>query len=227
MIEFSKPLLTEEAPEPPLVEQKPLEQESERLKQTLATIQGATAKIEEAGLAPKPVHVAAKPAPAENSKLVKADAKPSPLLKPKPTSKVEPETEKPATSKKPDRKKEKTATPVEEAPQPELDRELLRRQSVVAEVVVSMAGNPDPDVFHLLFELFSNAPEKENPAAAMIVTTAFLRTPAKQRQPVLKALQPALKAYRSSRLAVLISSRLGAALVAKPPAPPPAPPPGG
>jgi hypothetical protein len=224
MTEFSKPLLTEEAPEPPLVEQKPLEHENERLKQTLATIQGATAKVEEAGLAPKPVAVAAKPKAKEKAGVAKGEPRPKPLLKPKPDLKVEPEPEKPATGKIPGAAKEKATKPVDELPQPEPGKDLPWRQSAVSEAVGSMAGNPDPDVFHRLFKLFANAPEKEIPAAAMILSTAYLRTPATKRQPVLKALQPALRAFRSTKLAALISARLGAALVAKPPAPPPAPP---
>ena len=224
MSEFSKPLLTEEAPEPPLVEQKPLEHENERLKQMLATIQGASAKIEEAGLAPKPVAVVAKSKPSGVAKTAKTEPAPKPMLKPKANIKVEPEQEKPAIKKTPGGAKEKAETPNVEAQPPEPDKELFQRQSAIADAVGSMAGNPDPDVFHLLFKLFSNAPEKEIPAAAMIISTAYLRTPAKQRQPVLKALQPALRAFRTTKLAIFVSARLGAALVARPPAPPPAPP---
>jgi hypothetical protein len=224
MSEFSKPLLTEEAPEPPLVEQKPQEHENERLKQTLAGMQGTTARIEEVGLAPKLVPAAVKPEPAAKTMTGKVKPLPKPQLKLKPENKAEQEQETPATRKKPGTAKERPAKQIEETRAPEPDKELLRRQLAISEAVGSMSGNPDPEVFHLLFKLFANAPEKEIPAAAMIISTAYLRTPAKQRQPVLQALQPALRAYRATKLAALISAKLGAALVAKPPAPPPAPP---
>lgn len=224
MSEFSKPLLTEEAPEPPLMEQKPQEHENERLKQTLATMQGATAKIEEAGLAPKPVPVAVKPEPAAKTMTAKVKPLPKPQVKAKPEIKAEQEPEEPATRKKPGPAKEKAAKSIEETPAPEPDKELLQRRLAISEAVASMAGNPDPDIFHLLFKLFANAPEKELPAAAMIISTAYLRTPAKKRQPLLKALHPALRTFRATKLAVLISAKLGAVLAAKPPAPPPAPP---
>jgi hypothetical protein len=224
MSEFSKPLLTEEAPEPPLVEQKPQEHENERLKQTLATMQGTSARIEEAGLAAKPAAIAAKAKAEVSAGNVNTEIEPKPLLKPKPDLKAEPGPEKPATSKIPADAKEKAAKPVEEVPQPETGKELLQRQSAISAAVGSMAGNPDPDVFHLLLKLFANAPEKEIPAAAMIISTAYLRTPATKRQPVLKALQPALRTFRATKLAGLISAKLSAALIAKPTAPPPTPP---
>lgn len=224
MSEFSKPLLTEEAPEPPLVEQKPLEHETERLKQTLATVQGASAKIEEAGLAPKPAAAAAKPKPAAKVKTAKVKPIPKPHVMLKGNLTIEPVPKKLAARKAPARAREQAEKPKEKAPSPQPDKGLLQRQSVIADAVGSMAGNPDPDVFSLLFKLFTNAPEKEIPAAAMILSTAYLRTPAKKRQPALKALQPALRTFRTTKLAGLISARLGAVLVTKPPAPPPAPP---
>ena len=224
MSEFSKPLLSEDAPEPPLMEQKPLEHENERLKQTLATIQGATSKIEEAGLAPKPVATAAKPKPTVKVKTAKVKPLPKPQVKPKANLKIEPEPRKLAAKKASAREQKKAEKPKEDATSPQPDKKLLQRQSVIADALGSMAGNPEPDVFGLLFKLFANAPEKEIPAAAMILSTAYLRTPTKKRQPVLKALQPALRTFRTTRLAVLISAKLGSVLVAKPPAPPPAPP---
>jgi hypothetical protein len=224
VIEFTKPLLTEEAPEPPLVVQRPQVHEYERLKQTFAGMQGVSAKIEEAGLAPKPAAAAVKSEAQDKTKAAKAEPAPKPLLKTNPAIKTASEPEKPATKKRPEPNKKDAAKPVQETPQPESGMELLQRQSAIMDAIRSMAGNPDPDVFRLLFSLFAKAPEKEIPAAAMIISTAYLRTPAKMRQPVLKALRPSLQAFRMTKLAILISAKLGAALVAKPPAPAPAPP---
>ncbi len=60
MTEFVKPLLTEDAPEPPLLEPQKQEEAHQRARQSLAGQQGATQMAEAAGLTQKPVVPVAK-----------------------------------------------------------------------------------------------------------------------------------------------------------------------
>lgn len=231
MSEFSKPLLTDEAPEPPLLEPKLKDDVQLRIAQPLAKTQGAQAKLDEAGLAPKkaaPPHV-----PPGN----KASLPGKTILKPgihpaKPDATASsPQGLDPKTgTRKPEPEKHVASDPakVTEGPAaPDVDKDLRLRQAALTEAVASMQANPDPEIFHHLFKVFEPTPPKEAQAAALLLSITYLRTPASARQPLLKALQPSLKAYRNTKLAAFILVKLGAALVAKPPAPPPSAPPGG
>lgn len=230
MSEFSKPLLTDEAPEPPLLEPKLKDDVQLRIAQPLAKTQGAQARLEEAGLAPKParpVKSKAEKSAAATKPLIKTDgqsAKPVvPITHPRQAeTKVETSTPDP---------EQKVAAGSDKAPEvhpePDVDKDLRLRQAALTEVVASMQANPDPEIFHHLFKLFEPAPPKEAQAAALLLSITYLRTPATARQPLLKAMQPSMKAHRNTKLAAFLLVKLGAALVAKPPAPPPPAPPGG
>jgi hypothetical protein len=106
------------------------------------------------------------------------------------------------------------------------DRAWQLRQAALQHVLAGMPSRPDAEAITGLFGLFVEAPDKEAAAAALVMAMTFLRSPAKARAPLSKALAPALRKYRGSRLASLLLQRLGHVVATKPPAPA-APPPGG
>lgn len=232
MIEFSKPLLTEDAPEPAILEQKAQEESHQRARQSLAGMQGARRAVEEAGLMPKPPMPAKKPdaptvktkqkekaAPQTKKATVAAKAKPKPKARVKQAVKPKRAAgSKKASQPEPEKKPE---------PAPQIDKEKIARQEALSSALEAIHGQPDPEAFAALFEVFASAPAREIAGAATLISVAFLRTAAKRRAPLLKALQPALRDHRATKLAAQLLQKLGTVLVAKPPAPVAPPPPGG
>ena len=228
MTEFVKPLLTEDAPEPPLLEPQKQEEAHQRARQSLAGQQGATQMAEAAGLTQKPVVPVVKSP--ETKKKMQGPAKPKIAAKPKPKSKSKPKAKKAPTIKKKQaapHKKAEAKEPATSVPPPVADLDKSLRQEALIEAIAAMQSGPDEDTFAGLFELYGKAPDKETVAAATVLTATFLRTSAKARGPLLKALTPAMRTWRNAKLVILLAAKLGKVIVAKPPAPPPAPPPGG
>ena len=217
MIDFTKPLLADEVPEPPIIEQKMKEDAQQRARLSIAGVQGAAKAAEEAGLLKKPAP------PVRQLQDIKAHgAKAAPSKKPE----VAPAKAKAAVARKknPAKTPPKPARPEDSAaPAPDRDRQL--RQSALQTVLAGMPAHPDVEAFSSLFSLYAKAPDKEASAAALVLSMTFLRSPAKARAPLQKALAPALRAYRASTLAALLAERLGHVVAVKPP--PPAPPPVG
>lgn len=209
MIDFTKPLLADEVPEPPILEQKMKEDAQQRARLSLAGIQGAAKAAEEAGLLKKPA-----PPVRQLQDIKTQGAKAAPPKKPAvPPAQAEAVV---AKRKNPAKKLPKPAKPEDSAaPAPDLDRQL--RQSALQSVIAGMSAHPDAAALSSLFSLFVAAPDKEAAAAALVLSMTFLRSPA-------KALAPALHMYRASRLAKLLAGRLGHVVAAKPaPSAPPPP----
>lgn len=227
MTEFVKPLLAEEAPEPSLLEQERQEEAHQRARQSLAGQQGATRMAEDAGLGQKPAMPAARKP--ETKKPWHAPPAPKVLAKPKALSTAKPKVKAVPTVKKKDaapHKKQKLEIPAKTAPAPVVDKDRLLRQAALVDAIAAMQSGPDEFVFANVFDLYTKAPDKETAAAATVLTATFLRTSAKSRTPLLKALAPAMRTWRDSKLVILLATKLGKVIAAKPPAPP-APPPGG
>ncbi len=221
MIDFTKPLLADEVPEPPIIEQTMKEDAQKRARQSLAGIQGAAKAAEEAGLLQKPAPPVKQ---IQNVKALGPKAAPSkkPVVMP-PKTKAETLEKKP----KPKRTQEPVKAKPPEAP-PAVDHDKELRQSVLQRVLADLPDHPDADAVSGLFDLYTRAPEKEAAGAALVLATSFLRAPAKARGPLMKAFGPAMRKYRGSELAEYLLVRLGKVIAAKPAAPPaPPPPPGG
>ncbi len=227
MTEFVKPLLAEEAPEPPLLEQEKQEDAHQRARQSLAGMQGATRTAEAAGLVQKPnMPVAKRP---ETKKQSQAKAAPKVVTKPKAAVGAKPKAKAAPSMKNKGaalQKKHKLEVPAKTVPPAIVDQDRLLRQEALVEAIASMQSAPDEGVFANVFDLYSKAPYKETVAAATVLTATFLRTSAKSRAPLLKELAPAMRTWRGSRLVTLLAAKLGKVVTAKQPAPP-APPPGG
>ena len=227
MNEFVKPLLPEEVSEPSLLEQERQEEAQRRTRQSLAGMQGAARTAEAAGLMQKPaIPVVKKPeipkqlhAPA----VPKTAAKPNPALTPKPKLKPAPSIKKKDTAP---HEKQMLEMSAKASPPPIVDPDRVMRQEALVETIASMQSGPDESVFANVFDLYTKAPDKETEAAATVMTATFLRASAKSRMPLLKALAPAMRTWRGSKLVTLLAAKLGKVVAAKPPAPP-APPPGG
>ncbi|MGV8937550.1 MAG: hypothetical protein ACOH2J_10535 [Allorhizobium sp.] len=217
MIDFTKPLLADEIPEPPIVEQKMKEDAQQKARLSIAGIQGAAKAAEEAGLLQKPA-----PPVRQLQDIKTQGAKAAPVKKPD----IARAKEKAVAA----RKKNPAKTPPKPAkrddsaaPAPDSDRQL--RQSALQSVLADMSECPDAEAISSLFSLFVKAPDKEASAAALVLSMTFLRSPAMARGPLMKALVPALSKYRGSKLAMLLAQRLGPVVAAKSPPPPPSPPP--
>jgi hypothetical protein len=221
MIDFTKPMLAEEVPEPPVVELKTKEDAQQRARQSLAGIQGAAKAAEEAGLMQKPAP------PIKQLQDVKHDG---------PKSAPDKKPLRPVASTKPGPTEARKKNPARQPPKPPrpdasaalaVDHDRQLRQSALQTVLGGMQAHPDAEAISSLFALYLTAPEKEAASAALVLSMAFLRSPATARGPLLKALAPALQSYRGSRLAILLGARLGHVATARQPPAPVAPPPGG
>jgi len=223
MIDFTKPLLADEVPEPPIVEQKAKEDARQRARASLAGIQGAEKAAETAGLIGKPAP------PVRQLQTIEIEG-PRPAAAVKMKSAPAPATTeaKEAKRKNPAKKPPKPAKPEASAP-PAPDRDVQLRQSALQAVLAGMHSQPDAEAISSLFALFVKATDKEAMAAALVLSMTFLRSPAKARGPLMKALGPAMHKFRGSRLAVLLAERLGCVVAPGAPAPvappPVAPPP--
>ena len=218
MIDFTKPLLTDEVPEPPILEQKQKEEAQQRARQSLAGIPGAARAAKDAGLVEKPAPPVRQ---LQDIKLHGAKA----AAAQKPARVPEKAGAKEIKKKNPAKKLPKPVKPEASAPL-STDHDLQLRKSALQTVLASMQSHPDAAAVSSLFALFVAAPDREAAAAALVLSMNFLRSPAKARAPLMKAFAPALRQYRGSKLAVLLADRLGHVVAAKPPAPV-APPPGG
>ncbi|MDQ0322160.1 hypothetical protein QO002_004366 [Pararhizobium capsulatum DSM 1112] len=220
MIDFTKPLLADEVPEPPIVEQKMKEDAQQRARASLAGIQGAAKAAETAGLIGKPAP------PVKQLQKIKVEGPKAVVAVKKKPAPVRAKVEvKEAKKKNPAKKPPKPAKPEASAP-PAPDHDWQLRQSALQTVLAGMHAQPDADAISSLFALFVKAPDKEVMAAALVLSMTFLRSPAKARGPLMKSLGPAMQTFRGSKLAVLLAVRLGHVVTPKAPAPV-APPPGG